>query len=172
MQNISKYLLLLLPLILLFLSSCSDFDKNAAFNKIKEKISLSAEQTRLARPIFDEQTDAIIKIIEAEKEKESPGKPSSSGYRPSFQGSQPDFGSNEVPSREAGTNPFLARFKVINDSANEKLSYILSAEQLEQYSKILDDEIMAVMAKNRPEKGPEMGGPGNSFSRPSGPPPR
>jgi hypothetical protein len=163
----NKNILMVSALIILsafLMSSCSEDDKTAAFNKIKSKLALQENKAAMIKPIFDEQIDKISAILEEAK-----------NSRPEMKkGSRPSFQQGERPgSTEGGQGKIMdqlaAKLRPVNEDADSKLATILTIYQINEYDTIMDEFVQKLMEKNKPEnKGGQMGGHGGGMGGPGG----
>ena len=153
---------LLVCLMAVFLIACSDYDKDAAFNKVKERLNLQEAQVVVVKPVFDSQIEKATSLLaEMKNSRPQPGQ-----GRPDFSGGKPEFQTN-------GSNPFMAKFQALTIEAEAKLAAVLTVAQIAEYNNILNEEIKALLEKNRPDSngggGPGMGGmPGGMGGMPGG----
>ncbi len=146
-----KYFVWILPLLMvsaLFLSSCSEDDKTTAFNKIKDKLALSEEKAAMVRPIFMEQADKISAILEEAKN----NRPASNeGYVP-----LPSQGGN-TPALNITSDPTMAKLASVNNDADEKLANILTAPQITEYDRVIRRYTTKILEEDHPSASPKGG---------------
>jgi Spy/CpxP family protein refolding chaperone len=120
------------------LSACTDekTDSKITAEQFQQRLGITAEQAAQVSQIYEEGSTKVKAMMEEARK---------SGERPNMQ-------------------DMRTKMETIKKASEEKLSRILSAEQLAEYNKMVDEK----MKENRPKRGGKgPGGPGGS----GGPPP-
>ena len=135
----------LLLLMAAFLVSCSESDNDTLFNNIKERLALTPDQVTQVRPVFDDQIAKAREIIKEEKQDNKPG--SQFDYSKVL----PTSSETVSVSEEAAPSRLVVRLRELGKETGQKLIPILSAQQLEEYEKMVREEI-ARIAKGSQDK--------------------
>ena len=128
-------------LIGILLASCAGNNNDAAFDKVKERLQLTDVQVPLVKPIFDEQMAKAAQIIKEAKEQKKEG--SFDYSRVAWSSREATAGSSETAagSGEAGVNPLFVKLEALKAETQQELIPILSAQQIDEYNKMADEEI-------------------------------
>ena len=154
------------------LISCAENNNDTRFNTVKERLQLTDEQVPLVKPIFDEQIEKARAII-----KEAKANKGSFDYsKVSWASVEVTAGSSETitGSGEAGVNPLFAKLEALKQETQQKLTPILSTAQIDEYNKMVNEEIAKFMkAQNdqgggRQRGGRQRGGFSGGMGRPGG----
>ena len=135
----------LLLLAGVLLASCAENNNDAVFSNVKTRLQLTDEQAVLVKPIFDEQMQKAVQIIKEAKAQRTAGAFDYSQV--AWVSKEAASGSSETTaaSGEARANPLFAKLEALRLETRQKLTPILSAEQIDEYNKMANEQIAQLM---------------------------
>ena len=131
---------LLLITVIMFTASCSDVSSLNLFSRIKEKLSLTDEQAKAMKPIFDRQIDKAKTLIQDAKKQQN--------------------GISVPLTSEAIGNPLMIKLQALSSETKQELTPILTPEQLDTYDEMVSAQLEKYRAQLKDEQSSGAGSGG------------